>query len=106
MRHKPHSELIARAVAKFDNSPTKLATAIGGGCVRQHVEHWLKDTSAVPERFARPIHDICLAEPACWDFYPDNWWRIWPDLRGLPGAPAISESPVHHPALAQPSQGG
>ena len=33
---------IAEAVAKFDNSPTKLAAAIGGPVLRQHIEHWLK----------------------------------------------------------------
>lgn len=32
---------IQRAVALFENSPTKLAAAVGNGVVRQHVEHWL-----------------------------------------------------------------
>jgi DNA-binding transcriptional regulator YdaS (Cro superfamily) len=33
---------IQRAVEKFDNSPTKLALAVGNGVLRQHVEHWLE----------------------------------------------------------------
>ena len=33
---------IEQALAKFDNSPTKLAAAIGAPVLRQHVEHWLK----------------------------------------------------------------
>ncbi len=33
---------IELALAKFDNSPTKLANAIGAPVLRQHVEHWLK----------------------------------------------------------------
>lgn len=33
---------IERALEKFENSPTKLANAVGGGVLRQHVEHWLK----------------------------------------------------------------
>ncbi|UST52930.1 helix-turn-helix domain-containing protein [Comamonadaceae bacterium OTU4NAUVB1] len=33
---------IQRAVEMFDNSTSKLATAVGCGVLRQHVEHWLK----------------------------------------------------------------
>lgn len=33
---------IELALEKFENSPTKLANAVGGTVVRQHVEHWLK----------------------------------------------------------------
>ena len=43
---------IAEAVAKFDNSPTKLAAAIGGPVLRQHIEHWLKAGRVPAERCA------------------------------------------------------
>mgnify|MGYP007071567310 CR=1 FL=1 len=33
---------IELALEKFDNSPTKMANAIGLPVQRQHVEHWLK----------------------------------------------------------------
>lgn len=33
---------IQRAVESFDNSPSKMAKAVGHGVLRQHVEHWLK----------------------------------------------------------------
>lgn len=33
---------IEQALKLYDNSPTKLAAAIGGGVRRQHIEHWLK----------------------------------------------------------------
>lgn len=33
---------IQRAVDKFDGIPAKLAEAVGGGVLRQHIEHWLK----------------------------------------------------------------
>lgn len=33
---------IQRAIDKFDGSPSKLAAAVGGDVLRQHVEHWLK----------------------------------------------------------------
>lgn len=37
-----HKSGIQRAVDGFENSPSKLAAAVGNGVVRQHVEHWLK----------------------------------------------------------------
>jgi hypothetical protein len=37
-----HKTGIEQALEKFDNSPTKLAQAIGGTVIRQHIEHWLK----------------------------------------------------------------
>ena len=33
---------IEQALAIFDDSPTKLAQAVGNGVKRQHIEHWLK----------------------------------------------------------------
>lgn len=33
---------IQKALDKFDGSPTKLAEAVGGNVLRQHVEHWVK----------------------------------------------------------------
>lgn len=41
---------IQTAVDKFDGSPSKLAEAIGGGVLRQHVEHWLKVGRVSAER--------------------------------------------------------
>lgn len=32
---------IQRALEKFDGSASKLASAVGNGVLRQHVEHWL-----------------------------------------------------------------
>ena len=48
---------IEQALEKFDNSPTKLALAIGGNVVRQHIEHWVK-TGIVP---ADKAPDVMLA---------------------------------------------
>ena len=33
---------IQKALDKYDGSPTRLAEAIGGDVLRQHIEHWLK----------------------------------------------------------------
>lgn len=30
-----------------------------------------------------------------WDLRPDDWHRIWPELIGQPGAPAIPEEKAH-----------
>lgn len=37
-----HKSGIEQALAMFEDSPTKLARAIGGGVLRQHIEFWLK----------------------------------------------------------------
>ena len=26
-----------------------------------------------------------------WDLRPDDWWKIWPELIGKKGAPAVPE---------------
>lgn len=77
---------IARAVAKFDGSPSKLAKAAGGGLLRQSVEHALK-TGCVPERWAHlieaaagiPVEELCPI--AQWERIPDP---AWPHPLGRP----------------------
>jgi len=41
---------IQRAVEFFDGSPSKLAEAVGGGVLRQHVDYWLKVGRVSAER--------------------------------------------------------
>ncbi len=84
---------IQRALVFFDNSPTKMATALSSAAVavsRQNVEHWVR-SGKVPERHVRPIHD--LGAGLCWEFCPEDWWRIWPDLIDVKGAPAVPREP-------------
>lgn len=40
---------IERALAVFDNSPTKLAAAMGNGTSRQNIELWVKSGRVPPE---------------------------------------------------------
>lgn len=94
-----HQTPIQRALAVFENSPTKLARALGGDVKRQHVEHWLKSGS-VPTEHCRPISD--LTGVPCWDFRPDDWYRIWPDLRARLDAPAVPGFPDAPPVPAEP----
>ena len=48
---------IEQALEKYDGSPSKMAEAIGGSVIRQHIEHWLK-SGVVP---AAKAPDIAIA---------------------------------------------
>lgn len=62
---------IELALEKFDNSPTKLALAVGGSVIRQHVEHWLK-AKKVP---AEKAPDVMVASGISVDLLcPDANW--------------------------------
>lgn len=39
---------IQKAVDKFGGSPSKLASAVGNGVIRQHIEHWIKTGRVSP----------------------------------------------------------
>ena len=63
---------IELALEKFDNSPTKLANAVGGSVIRQHVEHWLK-AKKVP---ADKAPDVMVASGVMVDLLsPDTNWE-------------------------------
>lgn len=97
--HTDQATPVHRAIAKFDNSPTRMAAAIdpsGERVKRQHVEHWLK-SGRVPTEHCRAVHD--LTGVPCWEFRPDDWWRIWPELVDKPGAPMV-------PKESEPEQRG
>lgn len=62
---------IELALEKFDKSPSKLAQAVGGSVLRQHIEHWLK-TGRVP---AEKAPDVMLASGISVDLLcPDANW--------------------------------
>jgi len=68
MDHKNGIEL---ALHKFDNSPTKLALAVGGTVLRQHIEHWLKAGKVPAER----APDVALASGVPLELLcPDTNW--------------------------------
>jgi len=63
---------IELALEKFENSPTKLAQAVGGSVIRQHVEHWLK-AGRVP---ADKAPDVMVASGVDVDLLcPETNWR-------------------------------
>jgi len=80
---------IEQALEKFGKSPTKLAVAVGGNVVRQHVEHWLK-AKRVPADKA-PDVERATGIP-CELLCPDVSWDV---LRGNSAqAPATPTPPA------------
>lgn len=82
---------VQRAFAVFDSSPTRMAAAIGGGVLRQSVEHWVK-SDRIPTEHCRSVQE--LTGVMCWELRPDDWWRIWPDLMDAKGAPQVPREPA------------
>lgn len=65
---------LAAAVLAFGGA-TKLAATLGHGCVRQHVEHWIKGKGIPPEH----CHTLsALTGLTLQQLRPDDWARIWP----------------------------
>lgn len=80
---------IEQALEKFDKSPTKLANAVGGNVIRQHVEHWMR-AKRVPADKA-PDVERATGIP-CEILCPGVNWAV---LRGQPlPAPNIYEEPA------------
>lgn len=71
---------IEQALEKYEGSPTKLAEAIGGNVIRQHVEHWLK-SGVVP---AAKAPDVALATGITVDLL--NPSVNWDAVRNMPQA--------------------
>lgn len=69
---------IQKALDKFDNSPTKLANAVGNKVLRQHVEHWLK-SGRVPADKAPDVERVTGVP--CELLSPDTNWAV---VRGAP----------------------
>lgn len=69
------------------------ALAAAVGVKQQHVWNWLKrGTGTVPTDHCAAIERATDRAVMRWDLRPDDWWRIWPELIGQPGAPAIPET--------------
>jgi hypothetical protein len=82
----PHGSAIQRGLDKFDGSPTKLAAAMEGGVLRQHVEHWIK-SNRVPEKSGARFAEVTGVP--LWELYPNDWHRIFPMMVGTKGAPRV-----------------
>ena len=65
-----------------------LAKLIG---VTPSAPHMWKARGVVPSDHCAAIEAATDRTVMRWDLRPDDWHRIWPELIGQPGAPAIPE---------------
>lgn len=70
---------LAAALAHFGGSPTAMARAIGGGILRQHVEHWVSQ-GGVPVPHCAAVEAATGGRVTRRQLQPDVWHRIWPEL--------------------------
>jgi DNA-binding transcriptional regulator YdaS (Cro superfamily) len=73
-----HQTGIEQAIAMFENSTTKLARAVGGNVLRQHIEHW-KKVGKVPAEKAPDVEKVTGIP--CEVLCPDTNWAV---VRGIP----------------------
>ena len=69
------------------NGQASLAAAIG--VKQQHVWNWLHRPGQVPPEHCAAIQ-AATGVPR-WELRPADWHRIWPELVGAAGAPAVLE---------------
>lgn len=55
------------------------------------VHQWATGARPVPAHMAPSIEAACMPAVRRWDLRPDDWHRIWPELIGAEGAPAVPE---------------
>ena len=71
----PKNSGIQNALALFDGSPSRLATACGDGVLRQHIEHWVK-TGRVPADRCPLIEKATAGVVRCEELRPDVAWDV------------------------------
>lgn len=54
----------------------------------QTVNNW--STRGIPVLSCATVEQLCGGAVMRWDMRPDDWHRIWPELIGTEGAPAIT----------------
>ena len=64
----------------------KLAEAIGVG--QSVVSNW-RARDSVPAEHCAAIEQATKGAVRRWDLRPDDWFRIWPELKRLKGAPPV-----------------
>jgi len=62
------------------------------GVKQQHIWNWLNRQGGVPTDHCAAIEQATSRAVMRWDLRPDDWHRIWPELIGKKGAPAIPSS--------------
>lgn len=86
-------DVVRQAIFAAGRSPSAVAAALrarGSRVKRQHVEHWLK-AGKIPPAEAALLERVGGRMVCRWDLFPDDWHRIWPELKGAEGAPPVPE---------------
>lgn len=64
------------------------------GVKQQHVWNWLNRKGRVPTDHCAAIEQATDRAVMRWDLRPEDWWKIWPELVGLDGAPPVPQKAV------------
>lgn len=81
---------LQQAVDKL-GSQAELAAAIG--LKQQNIWNWLnRGSGEAPPEHCSAIERATGGAVMRWHLRPSDWWRIWPELRGKKGAPAVPKS--------------
>lgn len=76
-----------KRAAECLGSQSALADAIG---VKQPtISEWVRGARPIPIARCMEVETVTGGAVMRWDLRPDDWHRIWPELVGLAGAPAI-----------------
>lgn len=62
------------------------------------VSQWASGIKAVAVERCVPLEDATAGAVRRWDLRPDDWHRIWPELKGADGAPDV---PLPEPAAQE-----
>ena len=68
---------------------SKLAGLLGVSV--QAVCFWRDGKRSIPLDKVTDVERITRGAIRRWDLRPDDWWKIWPELVGVEGAPAVSQ---------------
>lgn len=93
-----HKQLVAIACEECE-SQANLARAIGLSPAM--VNQMMRGDRNLPMEHGAAIEVASNGRVKRWDFFPDDWDRIWPELIGTPGAPEVPQptpQPTDQPA--------
>lgn len=74
---------------------TKLAALLGVG--QSVVSNWRSRGGDVPIQHCAAIEALTDGAVRRWDLRPEDWHRIWPELIGTAGSPAVPDAPTSQP---------
>ena len=69
--------------------------AVAAGVAPAFLSQMASGLRGVPAERAYDIERACEFRVRRWDLRPDDWHRIWPELIGADGAPAVAHEAAH-----------